>query len=126
VRRMRKAGGRAGEYADAGCLADFGDVFAVIVAIVLIVLVVVVVLPLAWGLLELLLILLLAAVVWAVRVLCRRPWSIVHRAVEFADELDRWRVVGWRQAHRVMVEAADSIERSGRAAVEPPLDGWAA
>jgi hypothetical protein len=121
VQRMARAGG---DVADAGCAPDLGDVVTAILLVVVLVFLVVFVLPIAWGLLELLLIVLLAAAVWAVRVLFRRPWSIVHRAQAGDIELDRWSVVGWRQAHRVMVEAAASIESTGRATVEPPLDGW--
>ena len=121
VRRIsRSETGR--EVAAEGCFA-IDDLAAGIVVLLAAVLVVAVVLPLAWGLLELLLVVVLAALVWAFRVLFRRSWSVVHRGAD--DEvLDTWRVVGWREAHRVMVEAAESIGRTGSAQVSPPTAGW--
>ena len=65
----------------------------------------------------------LGALVWAFRVLFRRPWSVVHRGPGDVESAT-WRVVGWREAHRVMVEAAESIERGGTAQVTPPTAGW--
>ena len=124
-RRMTRMG-RAAEHADVGdgCALDVGDAVAGIAIVVALALLVVVVFPLAWGLLELVLVLVLAALVWAFRVLFRRPWSVVHRGPGDV-EVATWRVVGWREAHRVMVEAAGSIERTGTAQPGPPVSGWA-
>jgi hypothetical protein len=122
--RVRTMGRRTADGADVGngCL-DIDDLFAGLALLVALVLVIVVVLPLAWGLLELLLVVVLAALVWAFRVLFRRPWSVVHRGP--GDVVSHtWRVVGWREAHRVMVEAAGSIEGTGTAQVAPPAAGW--
>jgi len=126
-RRVGRIGSRASDadVAD-GCLALDGvdDLFAGLAILLVVVVVVVFVLPLAWGLLEVFLALLLGALVWAFRVLFRRPWSVVHRGPGDVESAS-WRVVGWREAHRVMVEAAESIERTGAAQVTPPTAGWA-
>ena len=125
--QLRARMGRMSELADApdvGFVDDLGGIVGAIVAVVVLALVVIFVLPLAWGLLELLLVVVLAALVWAFRVLFRRPWHVVHRGPGDADSAS-WRVVGWREAHRVVVEAAGSIERSGAAQVTPPAAGWA-
>ena len=125
--RVRRVGRRAADGAEGpdigeGCLA-VDDLFAAVVLFVALALLIVVVLPLAWGLLEVLLAVLLGALVWAFRVLFRRPWLVVHRGP--GDIVSRrFRVVGWREAHRVMVEAAESLERSGRVEVTPPTGGW--
>lgn len=124
-RRVRRMGSRTADGADVvgnGCL-DIDDLFAGLALVLAVVLVLVLVVPLAWGLLELLLALLLGALVWAFRVLFRRPWSVVHRGPGDVESAT-WRVVGWREAHRVMVEAAESIERCGTAQVSPPTAGW--
>ncbi len=119
--RVRKMSDVA-DVPDVGCVDDLEGIVLAIGALILIVLLVIFVLPIAWGLLELLLILVLGALVWAFRVLFRRPWSIVHRQGD--EVVTTWRVVGWREAHRVMVEAADSIEATGAPQVAPPPAGW--
>ena len=111
------------EVAAEGCLA-FDDVAAGVAFVLAVVVLLVLMAPLAWGLIELLLAVVLGALVWAFRVLFRRPWCVVHRAPGDVESAS-WRVVGWREAHRVMVEAAESIERSGAAQVSPPTAGWA-
>ena len=122
--RVRKLGKGTADKADVadGCFA-LDDLFAGLALLLALFLLIVVVLPLAWGLVELLLVVVLASTVWAFRVLFRRPWSVVHRGPGDVES-QRWRVVGWRESHRVMVEAAESIERSGSAVVTPPTAGW--
>lgn len=121
VRRIRRQGRRGREAVDAGdaadgCMAIDGlDALALLVGlVVLVALVWFLVLPAAWGLLELVVLVILAALVWTVRVLFRRPWSIVHRGP--GDEVsDRCAVIGWRRAHATMVAAADEIAATGSA-----------
>lgn len=94
-----------------GCL-DLDELAFVLLALVAAALVVVFVLPALYGLVELLVVLVLGALVWAFRVLFGRPWRIVHRGpgdVEAAS----CEVVGWRRAHATVVAAADEISRSG-------------
>lgn len=122
VRRMARSGKKFEPGFD-GCVFDLEELFVAVIVIVAAVVLVLLVLPLAWGLLELLLVVVLAAAVWSFRVLFRRPWSVVHRGPGEVT-IEDWHVVGWRQAHRVMVEAADTIERHGSARVGPPPGGW--
>ncbi len=111
VRRMAKAG----EYADAGCVPDLGDLFAAIAVVILLIFVVVFVLPVAYGLVELAVVVLIAAAIWAFRVLFRRPWKVVQRSVAADIHEGECLVVGWRRAHAVMVAGADEIAATGRA-----------
>ena len=115
VRDQRRRAGRGGEGAAEGCL-NLGDLEAwIVIAAVVAALALVwfVVIPAAWGLLEVLVIVLVAAGIWAFRVLFRRPWTVAHRT---DDELvDSVAVVGWRRAHAVMVEAAEELGRTGGA-----------
>lgn len=115
LRRRVKRMARAGEYADPGCAPDLGDLFAGIALVILVVVVVVFVLPVAYGLVELAVIVLIAAVIWAFRVLFRRPWKVVQRAVAGDIAEGECLVVGWRRAHAVMVAGATEIAATGRA-----------
>jgi len=55
---------------------------------------------------------LVAALLWAFRVLFRRPWSIVHLGPGDVESA-RCAVVGWRRANATLAAAADEIERPG-------------
>lgn len=97
-----------------GCMAfdDLGGLVIALVAVVVLAVVALLVLPAVYGLLELLVVVLAAAGVWAFRVLFRRPWSIVHRGPGDVESA-RCAVVGWRRAHATLVEAAEELERTG-------------
>lgn len=116
IRAQARRGGRTAEALPDGCMAIDGlEVLAVaFAAVVALALVWFLVLPAAWGLIELLVIVLLAAVVWGVRVLFRRPWSIVHRGPGDIVS-DRCAVIGWRRAHATMVAASEEIGATGSA-----------
>lgn len=113
-RRLRRSTEGVDSVPDVGCLDDVGDVFAVLFAIVAIVLILIFVLPTLFWLLEVLVVVVLAAAIWAFRVLFRRPWRVVHTGVEDVV-LDECLVVGWRRAHATMVEAAAEVARTGSA-----------
>ena len=82
---------------------------------VVVVLLVIVVPGFAFGVLELLALVLFGLAVWGSRVVFRRPWRVRHLVgEETAAEVS---VVGWRRAHRVMVEAADELRDTGGTAL---------
>jgi len=62
-----------------------------------------------------------AAGVWSLGVLLRRPWVVLHASAD-GSVVQKWRVVGWREAHRVMVEASEQLQTVGDAS---PVRGWA-
>lgn len=96
-RRFRQAFDRVGDVGDAdpGCLEVFGEGLlvglAVIAAVLLLVFVAV---PLVFAVLDLVVVLLLAALGILTRVLFRRPWTI--EATSDDGGRLRWRVKGWR------------------------------
>lgn len=128
-RRLRRTADRASDLADVpdvGCLDDIGGVLAAILAIVVAAVVLIVVLPTLFWFVEVLVVLVLAAAIWAVRVLFRRPWRVVHLGVEDVV-MEQCLVVGWRRAHATMVDAAAEVASTGSArstfAAASVLDG---
>ncbi len=113
--RERRRGDAVLDVAAEGCMS-FDEVAVAVAVVVALVLIVVLVLPALYGLLEVLAVLVIAALLWAFRVLFRRPWSIVHRGPGDVESA-RCEVVGWRRAHATLVAAADEIERTGSARI---------
>jgi hypothetical protein len=118
-RRIRSGWGRdALEFGD-GCL-DAGDLIAGALFLLAVVLFALVLAPTLFGLFEVLVIVLLAALIWAFRVLFRRPWRVVVTGPAEVREA-QCLVVGWRRAHATMVAAAEEVAATGavRAAFRP-------
>lgn len=116
-RRFRQTARRAGDAADAGCLADIGEgVVAAIVVVVGLLLLIFVLLPLLIAVLDLLVILALAMLSVAGRVLLRRPWT-VEASSDDGPSL-RWKVVGWRASTAKIDEVSDQLA----AGIRPPTD----
>ena len=114
TRRLRKTAEHLGDVPDAGCSADVGGIVGAILAVVVLAVVLIVLLPTVFWLLEVVIVLALAASIWAFRVLFRRPWRVVVLGAEDAVT-DECLVVGWRRAHATMVDAAAEVASTGSA-----------
>ena len=114
TRRLRKTAQQVSDVPDVGCVGDLGGIAAAILAVVVLVVVLIVVLPSLFWLLEVVIVLALAAAIWAFRVLFRRPWRVVVLGVEDVV-MDECLVVGWRRAHATMVDAAAEVTSTGSA-----------
>jgi hypothetical protein len=98
--RTSADGADAFSYAD-GALFDAGLAGLAIVVVTVLVLVF---LPYVFFVFELLVL----PLVFAYRVLLRKPWTVEART---GSERRRWRVVGWRRAGEVRDEIARALER---------------
>ena len=52
------------------------------------------------------------------KVLFRRPWIVEARTSAPPEHVLRWKVVGWRRSHEIMLEIRDAIE-AGREYLSP-------
>jgi hypothetical protein len=109
-----------GDVADAGCVVEAFDDLAVAFLVALgVLLAVLVVIPLLVALLDVLVIVLLGALGVLARVGFRRPWTVEACPVDGAGIPRQWRVVGWRDAGRMVEEVAESVRR-GQPILPPP------
>jgi hypothetical protein len=104
MRRRRSDGGDPGPWGFDGPVGDIGDVSAAALAVVVLAILVLVFLPYVFFLLELVVL----PLVFAYRILLRKPWTVEARG---DGERNRWRVVGWRRAGEVVDEIAGALER---------------
>jgi hypothetical protein len=116
--RRQLKGGRVLDGADVGLDGCFDDFAAGLVVVVAVVVVLGLLLALGpWlglvvlGLVEVLVLALLAVLVFSTRVTFRRPWRI--RAQGPGGVVVGWRVVGWRRAREVERDVADAVRRGG-------------
>jgi hypothetical protein len=109
-RKIRPAGRRLGDVADAGdgCFIDIEEVVIILVIIVAVVLLAFVVVPLLLVLLDVLILLLLLVLGLAARVLFRRPWVV--EATGAGPYRHTWRVVGWRASGEKVDDVANLLE----------------
>lgn len=122
LRRRGRTSLEAGDAIEIVTLVD--DLFAAVSAVVVAVVVVFLIVHLSPLALWVFVLAVAAGAVWIARVLFRRPWVIQQRTAD-GEAVEQWSVVGWREAHRVMVEVADQLESSGVATPTPPTGGWA-
>jgi hypothetical protein len=119
-RRFRQAMRRAGDAADAdpGCLEVFGEgVVAGALILIGLLLLIFVLLPLLFAVVDLIIVVLLALLSVAGRVLLRRPWTVEATS---ADGLAAtWKVVGWRASDDKIREVAANLA----AGIEPQPQG---
>ncbi|UDY35603.1 hypothetical protein [Dermatobacter hominis] len=115
LRRRMRATWRRSDALDVadGCM-HLDDLLLGVLVLVGILLFVFVLAPTLFGLVEALVVVVLAAGIWALRVLFGRPWRVTVRGPADVLEAERL-VVGWRRAHATMVDAADEVARSGTA-----------
>jgi hypothetical protein len=90
-----------------GCLV----VLALVVALFLLLLIGPWLGLLVLGLVEVLVVAVLATLIFMWRILLRRPWRV--RATGPGGVTVGWRVVGWRRSREVVRDAADAIARGG-------------
>ena len=102
------------EVAD-GCF-DLDDLLVGVLFVVAVLLFVFVLAPTLYGLVEVVVVVVLAALIWTFRVLFGRPWRVVVTGPADVREAECL-VVGWRRAHATMVAAADEVASTGTVAL---------
>ncbi len=124
ARRRRSGEGRGWAWAEGSFdLAPDLELAALVVAVVVAVLLAgLFVFPALVFVLDVLLVVLLAGVAVAGRVLLRRPWVVEARSGTRSQE---WRVVGWRASRRAIRSVADDLRRGVAVdAISDPAAGW--
>lgn len=105
-------------------IGDLGPISAVLGAIALILVLVFVVIPLLALAVQLVALLLALIVGVLLRVVFRRPWTVVARRVGGPRTDDRaWRVSGWRDSGEVVTAAAERLRRGDEL---PAAGAWPA